>query len=190
MWRLIVVIAFASFLSGCHAPVPTFDLLAPYGNHTVPAPGTGAFGSPNSYYPSAPATSRPTSAVGSGVQTQWRSQTGRTASARAMDSDSSSDRVADNSPKTAVQAASFEQEERALPGRSVLVSESRPASNSRLRALSVSDSGAGEVRLTPAEQIAERSDASTVSPNSLRSRSRIVRGTAEDDSTWHSRTMP
>ena len=60
-------IAFASaimlILSGCRAPMPSFDLLAPYGTSRVPAPGTGTIGTGGAYY--SPANNAP---VGTGFR--------------------------------------------------------------------------------------------------------------------------
>ena len=48
-------------LAGCHAPTPSFDLLAPYGSSRVPPPSTGSHGTDGAYYNRAapPATSVP-----------------------------------------------------------------------------------------------------------------------------------
>lgn len=45
---LIVVI----LLAGCHAPKPSFNVLAPYGSPRVPPPPTGAVGTSSDYYSS------------------------------------------------------------------------------------------------------------------------------------------
>lgn len=37
-------------LAGCHAPPPSFDLLAPYGSSRVPPPSTGSHGTGGAYY--------------------------------------------------------------------------------------------------------------------------------------------
>lgn len=48
-------------LAGCHAPTPSFDLLAPYGSSRVPPPSTGSHGTGGAYYnrTTPPATSVP-----------------------------------------------------------------------------------------------------------------------------------
>lgn len=48
-------------LAGCHAPPPSFDLLAPYGSSRVPPPSTGSLGTGGAYYnrTAPPATSVP-----------------------------------------------------------------------------------------------------------------------------------
>ncbi|MBC8873064.1 MAG: hypothetical protein H8E44_26830 [Planctomycetes bacterium] len=48
-------------LAGCHAPTPSFDLLAPYGSPRVPPPSTGSHGTGGAYYnrTGLPATSAP-----------------------------------------------------------------------------------------------------------------------------------
>ncbi|MBP89848.1 MAG: hypothetical protein CMJ64_24605 [Planctomycetaceae bacterium] len=55
-------------LSGCRAPMPSFDLLAPYGTSRVPPPGTGTIGTGGTYYtpPSGQTTSPPP--VGTGFR--------------------------------------------------------------------------------------------------------------------------
>ena len=54
-------------LAGCHAPRPSFDLLAPYGSSRVPAPSTGSHGTGNAYYTRSapPATAIPGGPAGS-----------------------------------------------------------------------------------------------------------------------------
>ena len=54
-------------LSGCRAPMPSFDLLAPYGTSRVPPPGTGSIGTGGNYYtpPTGSTTSPP---VGTGFR--------------------------------------------------------------------------------------------------------------------------
>ena len=52
MSRMIVVVLITGSLVGCHAPVPSLNMLAPYGSQRVPAPGTGSYGAANGgYYP-------------------------------------------------------------------------------------------------------------------------------------------
>ncbi len=54
-------------LAGCHAPTPSFDVLAPYGPQRVPPPSTGSHGTSGTYYnrTSPPATSVPEVSSGS-----------------------------------------------------------------------------------------------------------------------------
>jgi len=54
-------------LSGCRAPMPSFDLLAPYGKSCVPPPGTGTIGTGGTYY-SPPANSTTNPPVGTGFR--------------------------------------------------------------------------------------------------------------------------
>ncbi len=54
--RLIAVVAMAAFaLSGCRAPMPSFDGFAPFGSTRVPPPPTGAYKQAGNYYSAAPA---------------------------------------------------------------------------------------------------------------------------------------
>ena len=64
MNRLIVAFVALVVLAGCRAPMPSFDPLAPYGSTRVPAPGTGSYGSPDTYYQGPEATTP----VGSGFR--------------------------------------------------------------------------------------------------------------------------
>ena len=49
MKRLCPLLLAILVFTGCHAPMPSFNLLAPYGSTTIPPPGTGA-ASPDTYY--------------------------------------------------------------------------------------------------------------------------------------------
>ncbi len=50
MTRYAAILVAAWMLVGCRAPAPSFDVLAPYGSPTVPAPRTGAIGTSGTYY--------------------------------------------------------------------------------------------------------------------------------------------
>ncbi|MHB0956125.1 MAG: hypothetical protein ACYC0X_07060 [Pirellulaceae bacterium] len=50
MTRYVAIVVAAWMLAGCRAPAPSFDVLAPYGSPTVPAPRTGAIGTSGTYY--------------------------------------------------------------------------------------------------------------------------------------------
>lgn len=54
-------------LAGCHAPTPSFNLLAPYGSPTVPPPPTGAVGTSPDYY-GAPKSSPGAEEGGAGIR--------------------------------------------------------------------------------------------------------------------------
>ncbi len=53
-----------SALVGCHAPVPSMDILTPYGASRVTPPATGSYGSPNNYYQGASVQRKSTSSSG------------------------------------------------------------------------------------------------------------------------------
>ncbi len=50
----------AILFGGCRAPMPSFNVMAPFGATRVPAPSTGSFGTPDPYYPNGqPASNAP-----------------------------------------------------------------------------------------------------------------------------------
>lgn len=63
-WNVTLLVALA-FVAGCHAPKPSFNLLAPYGAPRVPPPSTSAGGNNPAYYtptggvPAGPASAAP-----------------------------------------------------------------------------------------------------------------------------------
>lgn len=65
-WHVALTIIVVG-MAGCHAPTPSFDVLAPYGPQRVPPPGTGSHGTSGTYYnrTSPPATSVPGVSSGS-----------------------------------------------------------------------------------------------------------------------------
>ena len=50
MLRFTICFMTLSLLVGCRAPVPSFNVLAPYGEARVPPPQTGVLGTPNGAY--------------------------------------------------------------------------------------------------------------------------------------------
>ena len=58
MKRLAALLTLVTLMAGCRAPMPSFDVLAPYGTTRVPPPATGTMGTPDTYY-QAPASPAP-----------------------------------------------------------------------------------------------------------------------------------
>jgi len=48
--RIFMVFVLLGTIAGCHAPMPAFKPLIPYGPTRIPPPGTGSFGTPDPYY--------------------------------------------------------------------------------------------------------------------------------------------
>lgn len=83
MSRVVVVALLVALSSGCRAPQPSFNFLAPYGSPTVPPPPTGSVGVSGDYYappaagaapaagaPPASGVGAPSGAAGTGTQFQ------------------------------------------------------------------------------------------------------------------------
>lgn len=65
MKRLSPILLVILVLTGCHAPMPSFNLLAPYGPTRIPPAATNS-GAPSTYYQGRPASSTPP--VGTGFR--------------------------------------------------------------------------------------------------------------------------
>jgi hypothetical protein len=56
MTRIAITLAITLLATGCRAPMPSMNVLAPYGTPRVPAPTTGSYGGPSTYYQAPPGT--------------------------------------------------------------------------------------------------------------------------------------
>ncbi len=79
MKKFIGLLALVALLAGCqNTPQPTLNLYAPYGSPRVQPPATGAYGSPNTYYPQ---TNAPQPLGAQGAASPIRAASTRAASA-------------------------------------------------------------------------------------------------------------
>lgn len=123
MRRYPAALTLILLLGGCHAPMPSFNMLAPYGTTRVPPPATGSFGSPDTYYqPSLPPTvnTTPSSAVGSGLRAQ--NNTGNWSAANATSPSTRSRRTGTPTPAdpSTVRLAEFQEPAGLVPAESVI----------------------------------------------------------------------
>jgi hypothetical protein len=185
MKRFAAFSALIMLLGGCRAPMPTIDLLAPYGSPRVPPPGTGTYGSPNSYYQGNSPTTSP--AVGNGVRAtqgaQWKQPSRR--STASLNSEPRDSGIAQTSFESPVSTAP-------RPGRSVLVGDkpritnapTRRSVGSRLRGMPVSDATGEPGRFDAPDDVRVITNVpESISTRSSASRSRNV----TTGGSWQSR---
>jgi hypothetical protein len=168
MRGLAVTCAVALLLCGCRAPMPSMNLLAPYGTPRIPPPATGAYGAPKTYYqpPQGPPATAP--AVGTGLRSErspaggWTNADSTAPASRVAQSTSAPARTADDG---GVRPASFES---LVPVNRAIEPTDLPRQSSAPKLLSASAERVHEEGMRAVPQIRIPNDADAAGSSGMR----------------------